>query len=113
MLPLPNRVNPFVQQIGGRIASPWDSYLQQFTQAPPSVMAVTAGASPFSYTVKEPGCVAVSGGTVSAITFTRGNVSIDVTGQKLIPVCIQDIITVTYSVLPTIRFIPAYGQVVG
>lgn len=110
MQKLPNQNAPFVNKITGNIIPPWNSYLQQFTQNPPSVIPITVGASPFSYTAKEPGNVAISGGTVSTIVFTRGNVSITIVGNNFIQVGIGDIITVTYSVLPTIRFVPMYGN---
>jgi hypothetical protein len=112
MIPLPNLVQQFVTK-GLNLASPWNFYLQQFTQAPPNIADVTLSASPFSYTSKEPGNVSVTGGTVSAITLTRGQITIDVTGMKLIPVAIEDTITVTYSVLPTIKFLANYGQNTG
>lgn len=85
------------------------SYLQQFTQAPPKFLPIIVDTSPFSYTAKEPGFVFVSGGTVSAITLMRGPDSLNVTGQKIIPVSINDIVETTYSVLPTLTFIPIYG----
>lgn len=109
MIGLPSQLAPLVSS-AGRILRPWTQYLQQFTQAPPNFMIVTVSASPFSYKVKEPGSVTIVGGTVSAVILTRGTSSIDLTGTKIIPVSINDIITITYSVLPTINFIPAYGQ---
>lgn len=109
MLILPNQIARLVSQ-AGTILAPWVQYLQQFTQAPPNIADVTVTASPFSYTSKEPGNVSVTGGTISLIHLTRGLITIDVTGQKLIPVAIQDTITVTYSVLPTIKFLASYGQ---
>ena len=113
MQPLPNQSSPLVRLLNGTIIPPWNSYLQQFTQAPPSFVRVTVGASIFSYVAKEPGFIIVKGGTVSAIHLTRGLLTIDVTGQKLIPVAVQDTITVTYSVLPTIKFLANYGQNTG
>jgi len=109
MIGLPSQLAPLVDNFG-KILRPWTQYLQQFTQAPPKFMTVIVTASPFSYKVKEPGSVAITGGTVSAIVLTRGTQSINLTGTKIIPVSINDVITVTYSLLPTITFIPAYGQ---
>jgi hypothetical protein len=109
MIKLPNTLAPIADAVG-RILAPWTSYLQQFTQAPPNIMPVVVTASPFAYKVQEPGSVTVTGGTVSVILLTRGSISINLTGQKIIPVSINDTITVTYSVLPIINFIPAYGQ---
>jgi hypothetical protein len=112
MIPLPNQISPFVSKLG-RLLAPWNFYLQQFTQAPPNIADIVVATSPFSYTSKEPGNISITGGTVSAITLTRGVLTIDVTGQKLIPVAIQDTITVTYSVLPTMKFLASYGQNTG
>lgn len=106
---LPNQNSPFVRLPSGIIIPPWNSYLQQFTQAPPPFVALTVGTSPFSYTAKEPGYVAIPSGTISAIILSRGTGTIDLTGEKIIPVSINDIVTVTYSVLPVIKFIPIYG----
>jgi hypothetical protein len=67
------------------------------------------GTSPFSYTAKEPGYVIITAGTISAIHLIRGNVDITLTGQKIIPVSINDIVAITYSVKPTVQFVPIYG----
>lgn len=109
MVPLPNTLSSYVDKLG-RMAQPWISYLQQFTQSPPNVMSVNVTSSPFSYTAREPGTLAITSGTVSSTILTRGSINIDITGTKLIPVGINDTVTVTYEGLPTIQFIPAYGQ---
>lgn len=108
----PNTISPFVSRVG-RILNPWIQYLQQFTQAPPNFMAATVSASPFSYTAKEPGFIIITGGTISAVHLIRGSININLTGQKIIPVSINDTVITTYSVLPTIQFIPIYGASVG
>lgn len=84
-------------------------YLQQFTQKPPPFVDITVDISPFSYMAVEPGFVFVTAGTVSAIALDRGTDTLDFTGQMQVPVSIGDIVTVTYSVLPTMTFIPIYG----
>ena len=109
MMPLPNMMAPLVNKIG-RLLPPWNSYLQQFTQAPPAFNNITVGASPFSYVAKEPGNLIITGGTVSAVVLTRALVSINVAAARIVPVGIDDVVTITYSALPTIRFIPSYGQ---
>lgn len=109
MIPLPSLLARFVDQ-QGKILPPWNSYLQQFTQQPPNIMLLTVGASPFAYTAKEPGNVIVKGGTVTGLFITRGSIVVDITGAVIVPVAVEDIVTVTYSVLPTMKFIPAYGQ---
>ncbi len=84
-------------------------YLQQFTQSPPKFAIITVDTSPFSYTAKEPGFVIIQSGTVSAIHLIRGADDLNLTGQLVIPVSINDTVTTTYSVLPTITFVPIYG----
>lgn len=106
---MPNSVARFVDRATGFILQPWISYLQQFTQAPPPFVQITVDISPFSYTAKEPGFVIVRGGTVSAISLIRGQDTIVFTGQMQVPVSIRDTVQVTYSVLPTMIFIPIYG----
>ena len=109
MIPVPSTLAPLVNAARG-IVAPWLQYLQQFTQAPPNFMDITVTPTPFEYIVKEPGNLFITGGTISAITLTRGAISLTVTGQKFIPVAIKDVITIAYSVLPTMTFIPSYGQ---
>ena len=69
---------------------------------------VTVGASPYAYTATTKGRVVTSGGTVSAITLTRGSagaINMGVTAGS-VAVDAGDIVTVTYSAAPTINFIP-------
>lgn len=108
MLVLPNQIAPFVSKVG-RILAPWVQYLQQFTQAPPNIADIIVVGSPFSYTAKEPGNISIIGATTA--TLIRGLISVDVTGQKLIPVAIQDVIRVTGA--PTMKFLASYGQNTG
>lgn len=108
MIPFPNTVAPIVNKLG-RILAPFNFYLQQFTQAPPKIADITVVGSPFSYTAKEPGNVSIIGGATAILT--RGFSSVDITGQKLIYVGIQDTITVTGS--PVMKFLASYGQNTG
>lgn len=109
MIPLPNQLAKFVDKMG-RLIPPWNSYLQQFTQQPPSFADIVLGPSPFSYVAAEPGNVHLNGGTVSSAILSRGLDTLNFTGARSIPVAIRDVVTVTYSVLPTMKFIPSYGQ---
>ena len=112
MQPFPSVIQNFVDTLQ-KIKEPWVQYLSQFTIAPPPFVSVTVSASPFSYQAEEPGNLFISGGTVSGITLTRGADTITVfpstANPRLVPVAVADIVTVTYSVLPTIKFIPSYG----
>jgi hypothetical protein len=75
-------------------------------QAQPA-KSITPGASPYVYTAAFDGTVAVTGGTVSAITITRQGTSV-ATGitTGLIPLSRLDQLQVTYSVAPTMTFLP-------
>jgi len=105
---LPNLYNKLINA-SGCLIDPWIQYLAQFTTAPPNIKDVDVDASPSSYVAQEPGTIHIIGGTVSAIALIRGLITLDVTGSRLIPVGIMDTVRVTYTVVPTIKFIPAYG----
>jgi len=104
----PSVLQDFVDSFN-KLKNPWVQYLQQFTIAPPAFMDITVGASPFEYQAKEPGNLYATGGTITGITLTRGADTITITGEILIPVAVNDIVEITYAVLPTIKFIPSYG----
>lgn len=113
----PNTIQDFVNS-AGRILKPWIQYLQQFTQSPPNFINLTVGSSPFSYSAKEPGYIYIFGGTVSVIQLIRGTIAFSigivsgVAGQT-VPVSINDTVKITYSVKPSVWFIPIYGAVVS
>ena len=71
------------------------------------IQAVTPGASPYTYTAPQYGTLAVSGGTVTAITLTRAGITAAIgILAGLVPVATGDKVTITYTVAPTINFIP-------
>jgi|GEM_PF-6951911 len=73
-----------------------------------AISAVSVGASPFAYTAAARGALAVSGGTVSAISMTRGGTTIPLgVLAGLFQVTNGDKITITYSVAPTVNFAPS------
>lgn len=106
----PNNLSRLVNQAGTLLA-PWIQYLQQFTQAPPNFVTLTVGPSPFSYIVKEPGNLIITGGAISAVALVRGSIGINLVGQRIVPVSIQDTVTFTYTIKPVVQFIPIYGAV--
>jgi hypothetical protein len=103
---LPNYPVPL--NLAGNTHSAWYRYFNDLNQgvAPSEELVIVATGSPFTYQAPQGGMVIVSGGTVSAITFTRA--ATYNTGQTAgsFPVSAGDSITVTYSVLPTIIFAP-------
>lgn len=71
------------------------------------VVSVTVSASPFTYTVPVYGTVNIAGGTVSQIAVKRNGVSTNLGG--VVGHFLQskgDQLVVTYSVIPTMVFIP-------
>lgn len=68
--------------------------------------ATVTGASPFSFTAPSDGIVFVSGGTVSLIEYAR--TAFFATGATAGPFFVfkGDILRVTYTVVPTIHFVP-------
>jgi hypothetical protein len=69
---------------------------------------VTVGASPFTYECQYNGALIVSGGTVSAIAYSRDNVTYYATGATagMFPMSANDYIKITYTVAPTVIFAP-------
>lgn len=76
--------------------------------APAAEIAITPGASPYTYNAQVKGSVIVSGGTVSAIAFSRDGITFYATGQTagMFTLNAQDRLRVTYTVLPTMTFVP-------
>lgn len=68
---------------------------------------VTVGASPFTYQAQGPGVLSIEGGIVSALSLTRAGISIAL-GQVagVVPLGAGDALTVTYTAVPNIHFIP-------
>lgn len=88
-----------------------DGVLPDPTPLGQPVSTITPSGSPFTYTAPFPGSVAITGGTVSAITLIRQGTSV-ATGLTtgLILVSRYDQIQVTYSSTPTMHFIPWSSQ---
>lgn len=80
-----------------------------FSGAPTANISVVAvGVTPFTYAAPVGGTVIVSGGTVSQVKFSRDGASFFVTGQTqgMFPVSQGDQLVISYSVPPTITFVP-------
>ena len=91
----------------GKVTTPWQRFFNALVSAAAPIESVTVTASPFAYRAGSAGSVAVSGGTVSSITLTRGTTTTASLGTSgTFPVANGDTVTVTYSGLPTVSFIP-------
>lgn len=71
------------------------------------VAVITVGASPFTFTATSSGALAVAAGTVSAIALIRQGVTVP-TGVTagLLPISRLDQVQITYTVAPTVNFLP-------
>lgn len=76
---------------------------------PGNVLEVAATASPMAYTAPVKGNLIVQGGTVSQVEFSRDGVNLYDTAQTqgIFPLNAADILTITYSVAPTLTFVPS------
>lgn len=98
-LPLPNMNAPLVNRIG-RIIPPWNSWFQQFTKEAPEVVDFST-TNPL--TVNANGTVILT--TATTVSLIRGDVTIDLTGERIIPVSIGD--TIVWTGPATVQFLGA------
>ena len=101
---VPSSAQPIADQ-QGRITTPWQRFCNALVAGAPHIIAVTPSGSPFAYTASMSGSLVISGGTVSARTLTR-NVDTIPVASSTIPMANGDVATITYSVAPTINFVP-------
>ena len=89
---------------------PWYRFWQGLWQGlPPAVeTGVTVAPTPFRYTAPSRGFLIVQGGTVSLIQFTRDANINYTTGQTAgcFPLSFGDTLIITYTVTPTVTFVP-------
>ena len=72
-----------------------------------AIQTVTPGASPYTYRTQLEGSLSVVGGTMSALSLTRAGASVSLaTSTPMIPLSQGDAVTITYTVAPTLKFIP-------
>ena len=79
---------------------PWNSFFQQFVQQAPAVQNITSG-SPFQ--ANQNGTVILTSATT--VSLTRGTTTISLTGERIIPVSIGDIVSWTGAA--TVQFLGA------
>lgn len=90
--------------------SPWFFFWQGLFKglAPAAVVPMTPGASPYIYTAAVKGFMLVTGGTVSLVEFSRDGVTFysygATSGQFTLNAA--DRLRVTYTVVPTMTFVP-------
>lgn len=83
-------------------------YLAAVEGLPQTEVAIAAGASPFTYEAVIRGQILISGGTVSAIAFSRDGTTFYTTGQTsgFVQMDKGDFVRITYTVAPTIVYFP-------
>ena len=93
----------------GKWADAWYRFIVRIAQlsAEKPFEAISVGASPFTYTARTIGHVFVAGGTVSDISLVRSGTALTVPTDTFIPVAANDSVTVTYSGLPDMTFVPS------
>lgn len=101
-----NLLSPFVDPKTGRLVSPWNMFIQTLIQAPPAVQDISI-ISGETFTPNVNGNLIITGGTISNISLIRGTVIINLTGQTIIPLAVNDSVSITYSVAPTFQFLGA------
>lgn len=91
----------------GKTSQSWYRFFQGvFVGTPPAAeVPVALTGSPFAYTASQKGFMIVTGGTVSAIQFTRAQVTLTGQTSGIFPLSQGDILTVTYSALPTMVWV--------
>lgn len=94
---------------GGAPQDTWYQFFVRLAQlsAERPIEPISVGVSPFTYTARTIGHVYVAGGTVSAVSLERSGVALAVPTDIFIPVAANDTVTVTYSGLPDMTFIPS------
>ncbi len=75
---------------------------------PAAEVAVTPGVSPYIYSAPVRGSLIITGGTVSAIDFSRDGITFYSVGQTsgMFLLCATDQLRITYTVVPTVTFVP-------
>lgn len=106
---LPSRLLRLISGDQGLVEPTWYQFLVRLAQlsAERPIAPVDVGASPFVYTAFTIGHIFITGGTVSAISLERSGVALAVPADIFIPVAANDTVTVTYSGLPDMTFIPS------
>lgn len=106
---LPSNTLPISQPNNVGPNETWFQFFVRIAQlsAEQPIATPTVGASPFVYTASTIGHVFVTGGTVSSVVLIRSGISVTCAENIFIPVTANDAVTVTYSVAPTMNFIPS------
>lgn len=104
---VPSATQPLVNPQTGLITPEWMRLfaVQQAEAGKITHPAITA--SPYAFTANATGHLLVTGGTVASLSLSRARVTV-ATGltSGFVPMSAGDVVTITYSVSPTVSFIP-------
>lgn len=105
---LPNLASPFVdaQRL---LTGPWVDFLSALAGKPGKPVTAALSGSGVPFAVAGDGHYVVQGGTVTAIVVRRGRPAVSVNmgvTQGPVPVVEGDLLAITYSVAPTVTFLP-------
>lgn len=102
---VPNSNQPLVD--GRGIITPvWQRFFGALLGSPAPIAAVTVAPSPASFTASQRGTVGISAGTLTSVSLTRAGTTVALGTSRSVSVATGDVVTVSYSVAPTINFIP-------
>jgi len=101
---IPSSKTPVVTD-AGLVTNPWLRFFTRLLAQPGPIMSVPPTGSPLTFVAPERGSASVLGGAVSSITVTRARTTISA-AEGSIPLAAGDTLVVTYTVAPTIDFVP-------
>lgn len=106
---VPSPILPATDPKTGKLASVWYQFLARLAQltAEQPMAPAAVGASPFTFTATTIGNLFITGGTVSSIVLARSGVALTCQKDQFIPMAAGDTVTVTYTVKPTMTFVPS------
>jgi hypothetical protein len=94
---------------GAQTTRSWWRWFQDQNNGLPkgAEITVAVGGSPFTFTAPSAGYIIIRGGTVSAVQLTRTVTTLTGQTSGFFPLSQGDQLTVTYSALPVLVFVPS------
>lgn len=104
---VPSSAQP-IADARGIVTVPYQRFFNALVAAAAPIQTIVPTASPYTFTASAYGSLAISGGTVSAVSLSRsGTTAATGITAGLIPMANGDSVTITYSGAPTLAFVPA------
>jgi hypothetical protein len=103
----PSDVAPIVDPNTGRVTQVWRAFFSALSGKAAAAVVVPVQGSPAAYTAPDNGSLMLTGGTVTAISIVRGRDPVPVdAGLRALPMSAGDTVIVSFSVAPTLVFLP-------